>query len=56
MTDLRLPFRIHWAGQQMPDLTEFSEPLAIPFWLRPTTIPDHSSSTDERIKPQEAGR
>ena len=56
MNDLRLPFRIHWAGEQMPDLTGFSEPVASPFWLRTFATPDHISSTDERIKPQEIGR
>jgi len=39
MNDLRLPFRIRWAGEPMPDLAEFSEPLAIPFRLRCTGIP-----------------
>ncbi len=39
MNDLRLPFSIRWAGEPMPDLAEFSAPLAIPFRLCSPGIP-----------------
>ena len=39
MDDMHLPFRLRWAGESLPDLTGFSVPLAIPFWLKPT-IPE----------------
>ena len=31
MDNIHLPFRIRWAGDPMPDISEFAEPLAIPF-------------------------
>lgn len=53
MNDLRLFFRIRWAGEPMPDLVEFSEPLAIPFRLRSTNIPaqPEAQHTDHSTPP-----
>ena len=32
MEDLHLPYKLRWAGEPMPDLSDFTEPLIIPFW------------------------
>lgn len=42
MGNIHLPFRIRWAGDPMPDILEFAEPLAIPF-----RYVDASSSSGE---------
>lgn len=34
MDDLRLPFKLRWAGEPMPDISEFAEPLVISFKFR----------------------
>ena len=34
MDDLRLPFKLRWAGEPMPDISEFAEPLVISFGFR----------------------
>jgi hypothetical protein len=36
MDNLRLPFKLRWAGEPMPDISGFQEPLVIPFWFRKT--------------------
>lgn len=32
MEELHLPYKLRWAGEPMPDLSDFTEPLIIPFW------------------------
>lgn len=34
MDNLRLPFKLRWDGEPMPDVTGFAEPLVIPFLYR----------------------
>lgn len=46
MDDLRLPFKIRWAGEPMPDVADFSQPLAIPFWLRPAADPPNPDTQE----------
>ena len=56
MRDLHLPFKIRWAGEPMPNLSGFAEPLAIPFWLRPAAIPVPSQFADKNAKPRGSGQ
>ncbi len=44
MEDIHLPFKLRWAGEPTPDLQGFSEPLAIPFWLRPIAEPQDAET------------
>jgi hypothetical protein len=36
MNDVALPIKIRWGGDPRPDITDFAEPLAIPFWFKAT--------------------
>ena len=53
MDDLHLTFRLRWAGEPPPDLTGFSNPLSIPFRLRPAS-PTGQSGSGDNIKLQNA--
>jgi hypothetical protein len=54
MSDLRLPFKIRWFGEPVPDLTGIANPLAIPFSIRPAAISrlrDADGTADDRDAP-----
>ena len=46
MNRLRVPFVIHWAGTPKPDLSEFIEPVRVPFRFVPRQPHAHPESPD----------
>jgi len=56
MNDLRLPFKLRWAGEPMPDLSGFSEPFAIPFQFRPMPPPAPGASDTDNSAPSTSNK
>jgi hypothetical protein len=40
VSDLVIPYVIHWHGEPEPDLTGIDDPIRVPFWFAPCDQPD----------------